>query len=330
MIRIFRYSPEAVFNTFDGVTIPPILTPMDTPNSFKNMSTRPPWEIMDGSGLNVPRLRGSEVYTVGGKYQSRAYWETCQYMLGALSRVNSGGTAPWGTDQKLNDLASGSIDFAYTYDDLTYRYGRNTGCKVASATISASNQHDAPFLMLDYDFVGSTPLPNAYGGTAPTVTDIPTPALTAYPANPITFQECAFKFNGTTNNLFDRFSIKIENKVKAYYDNSHFPNRIHCKGRKVTLTVHLLLQSATDPRDTYYEAVAAISAGLSVTFTNPALGGGHTIHEAIKFDFKSNSFVDAVNEDMILDEDAYDEVTAVAYLDTGASTDFAITYTAES
>lgn len=330
MQRIFRYSPEAVFNTFDGVTIAPQLTPMDVQGGFKNMSTRPPWRIMDSSGQNVPRLTGSEIYTVGTKYTSRAYWETVQYMVGALTRVNTGQTAPWGTGELPGDLASGTIDFAYTDSTNAFRYGRNTGCKVGGATISCGNNPESPFLMLDYDFVGSTPLPNAYGGAAPTISDIPTPGLTSYPSTPITFQECVFTYEGATFNLFDKFSIKFDHKLKPYFDNSRFANRIHLKGRTVTLSAHILFTNSTSPRDAYYEARAAITSGIALQFTNPALGVGHTIHEKIKFNFNSNVFVDGVDEEMVIDEDAYSEITAVAYLDTTATTDFAITYTPES
>jgi len=325
--RIFRFAPEATYATYDGTTIPPIVLPMDTANSFSPMTQRQFWELMDGSGLNVPRLRGSEVQGVAGRLQTRGYWESVQYLAGWASRVNAAQTAPWGTDQKPNDLASATADFGFTFDDDSYKRLRYLGCKVPDATISSSNAPNNPFLMFDYSLLGSKPIPNAYviGDTAIDATAFPEPALTDYPVAPLTFQECVFTAYGAARPYFDSFSIKISNKVKAYCDNGRFANRVHCRGRRVTLTVHPLLQVATDAR-LKYEAVQALGA-LSIEFTNPVIPGGMTTPDKLKFDFRSKTFLDSVAEEMILDEDAYSTWTATAFLDTAAGDDFAITWT---
>lgn len=331
MRRIFRGTAEQVFGVYD--TSSPAYhsyLPMDTANNFKPMTMRPRWSLQDPSGQNVARLTGSEVVGVQGKLTTRSYWESAQQWCLWPSRVNSGATLPWPNDQKQYDLASQTLDFGYTYDDDSLKRKRYLGCKVPTARFTCSNDPSNPFLNLDYDIIGSIPQGNPVDSSSdPDSTAFPDMVTGDYPLSPLTFQECVFSSYHTSanavNNYFDRFSITITNRVKAYYDNSRFPNRIHCRGRTVTLSVHPLLQVATDAR-LKYEAVQTLGA-TTIEFTNPVLGGGNTTYDKLKFNFRSQSFLDSINEDMILDEDAYVEWSATAYLDTSAGDDFTITYT---
>ncbi len=243
--------------------------------------------------------------------------------------MNAGQTTPWVTDQLPNDLASCSFDFAYSYDDNSFNTRLYTGNKVGRAQFSCKNDPSDPFLHFDYDLMGMSCIPNPItGGSYPNGSAVP-PASPAFPAAPLTFQECVFHDYHTSSNannpFFDSFSISIQNMVKPYFDNGRTANRIHCRGRTVTLTAHPLLQVATDHR-TLWEAVTAMGA-CSFLFTNPTKPGGHTTFDTLKFDFRSTTFLDSVNEDMILDADAYTTISATAYLDSGSGDDFAITFT---
>jgi hypothetical protein len=117
MRRNFRFSTESVAGTRDATPAFSGYIPMDTPNSFRPMTSRPFWNIMDGSGRNVPRLRGSEVIQVSGNLNNRLYWENAQYLASWATRVDTTGAVPWTTDQKYLDLASATVDFGWTFDD---------------------------------------------------------------------------------------------------------------------------------------------------------------------------------------------------------------------
>jgi hypothetical protein len=319
MRRIFRATTESVFGTFDSSPAGQDYIPMDTPNSFKPMTTRPVWTIRDGSGPNIPYLRGSEILQVQGKLTTRLYWETVQYWATWMTRINSAQTSPWATNQKHYDYASKTLDFGYTYDDETMKRMRYLGCKPgANVTFTASNAPENPFLTLDMDIFGQKPVPNVYTTDAtPTATDFPEPTGSQLPTNPIVFQECQFTYANTINDLFDRFTVTIASMVRPYFDNGRIANRIHCRGRTVTLSCHPLLQVVTDPR-LKYEAQQAIG-NCKLVFSD---GGTHTL----TFDFRSNSYLDSINEDMVLDEDAYTDFTATALLDTGPGDDFSISF----
>lgn len=334
--RIFRWATESVFAARDGSPAGTFYLPMDTPNSYRPQQTRPMWAIRDGSGLNVPRLTGSEIVRGGGNLSTRIYWDqgVAQYLVPWLSRVNAGSTTPWPTDQKPSDYASASIDFGYGFVDDTIAREALLGCKPGpSVSFSCAATPENPFLMMSCDIIGATPIPNVYaiGGSAPTSGAFPDPALTAIPALPLTFQECIWTSHVTGSsvayNLFDRFSISISSIVAPYFDNGRTANRIHCRGRSVTLTVHPRLDAALEGRRAFYEAVLALGA-CTIEFTNPALPGGHTTHDKLNFNFRSQSFLNSVTEDMILDADPYTEWTSTAYLDTSPGDDFLITYTA--
>jgi hypothetical protein len=318
MLRIFRALTESTMGSTLGPPAMSSYLPMDTPNSFRPLTSRPFWNLTDGSGLNVPRKRGSEVIAVGGKLNTRMYWEVIKQYAMWMSRINSAQNSPWVTTEPATDYASQTIDFGYTFDDNSWKRYRYLGCKPGATVRFDSNNDPAnPFLTFDADILGTKPIPNVYTPDVaidPAAFPIPTP--NQVPIDPLTFQESTFIAYGTPLPYYDRFSIAINSRSKAYYDNGRFPNRVRMRGRTVTLTVHPLLQVATDAR-ARYEAVMALGA-MSINFTKGV--------QSLTFDFRSQSFFDNVAEDMILDEDAYVEWTATAILDGTTGDDFTITY----
>ncbi len=320
MIRNFRWTEEAVWGTYASMGTSYRL-PMDAPGNFKLMTTRPFWALRSGSGMNIPRKRGSSITAIGGQLTHRQYWDAPDIALWHNRIV--GGTAPWTTDQRNTDLASATVDFDYSYDDLTFKYMRYTGCKPGqNVKLDCKNDPSNPFLMFTTDILGGHVIPNPEGtGTSLNATTFPPGDESNIPKNPVTFQECVITGLGGTLSHVDGFTVSINNLVKPYYDNASYPNRITMNGRTVTMSLHLHLQAATDPRYTFYESVAALGA-LHIVFTNPAATG-----QTLTIDFRSKLFADGLDEEMILDDDAYTTVSATAHLDSGTGDDFLISVT---
>lgn len=318
MKRFLRFASESVYATRDGSPAFTCYDPQDGAGAFKAISGRPMWNIQDNA-QNIPRIRGSEVYSVAGAWSGRIYWENYKIALWPL-RVNSAQTSPWATDQRPGDLASATIDFGYSYYDLTVKRKGYLGCKIGSGwEFSCSNDPSNPHLMFRYDVVGSKPITNAI--TADTALDsgtFPEPTNSDIPVLPLSFYQCVFTSQGAAIPYFDRFSIRGAQKMKPYYDSTRFVNRVSHTGRVVTLTAHMRLDVANDPR-TRYEAITALGT-TTLVFTKP--GAANTL----TMNFRSKTYLDQVDEEMPMDDDAYSSITATAYLDTTPGDDFTITY----
>jgi hypothetical protein len=315
--RYMRFNSEAAFNTRAGSPVVTFFDPMDGDNAFVNLSTRPMWDLRDPGG-NIPRQRGSEVYSVGGDWSGRVTKENYQLLLW-LNRVNAGQTTPWINDQRPGDLASATLDFAYTdyLGAIAYQYW--TGCKIGQRwQLSMSANPQDPFLHFQYSILGSTPVPNAItGGTALTSVTFPPPTYTQLNTTPLSFFASTFTLGGATMNLFDRITITGNQICKPYFDNNRFANRISHNGRTVTLVAHLRRDAATDPR-TRYEALTQLGA----TSLAWALPSSHTL----TLNFRSKSYTDSVGEEFTMDNDDYSTLTATAFLDSGTGDDFSVVY----
>ena len=323
MKRFLRVTAEQVYGTYDSSSPAfALYDPQDDDNSFKVMTSRPQWSIRDPA-LNVPRVRGSEVYAVGAQWSGKMYWENYKFAYLPL-RVNSGQTTPWPTDQRPNDLASVTCDFGYSYYDLTLKRMRGLGMKIGNSwEFSARSDPANPFLRFRYDMVGSKTQPNAITTTtgvdeAPDSSAFPEPAYADLPVLPLTFYQAAISSHSTTLSYVESFSIRGQQMFKPYYDNSRFVNRISHQGRTVTLTFNLRLDG-NDLRYSYYEAITAIGA-TTITFTKP--GTANTL----TFNFRSKSYIDQLDENFPLNEDSYASVSATAFLDSSPGDDFTIAY----
>lgn len=323
MNRFLRVTAEQAYGVFD--TTSPAFAyyiPMDGPGTFKPSTARPFWNLRDPKS-NVPRARGSEVYAVGGVWTGRHYWD--QPTLAMLTnRINSGLTTPWPTNCKATDLPSVTLDFGWSYYDLTLKRARYLGCKIGESwELSCGNDPSNPFLNYSYPWIGSKSQPNAITTTesvdlAPTALEFPEPDEDDYPDLPLSFFQCVFTTQGAAVDYFDRFTIRGQQMCKGYYDSKRFLNRISHNGRTVTLTAHLRLDAANDPR-TRYEALTALGA-TTIVFTKPA------DTETLTLNFRSQSYLDSVDEETPLDDDSYTTMSATAFLDGTAGDDFTITY----
>jgi hypothetical protein len=308
--RFLRITPEAVAGTFDG-TATGIYIPMDTSNQFKPMTKASYLTIMDASGLNVPRLRRLTALAFGAQLRTRLYMSQAATLLGwAMQRVDSGQTAPWTTDQLPNDLASATVEFAYSYaNNATLRRKRYLGTKVLDWSLEASNSPDDPCLYLTLTLAALVGQSNPVDSSSdPNATAFPAPALTDFPTNVVCLQDLALSI-GTSRTKFDRVQVRGQNKARAYFDGGKLANRIRCNGRTVTWGAHLRLDSTPDDR-AHYEAVTTLGTGSLVGTVG------------------ANTFtLNMHGQDLSQDDDPYYQLGMTTLLDTSAGVDLTLTTT---
>lgn len=320
MNRFLRFTPEATFGTFASASTAKVYVPLDGSNGFKPLIQRPVWGIRHPA-KNVPWLRGTEVYSLSGQWTDRHYWEHPDVLLW-VNRVIGADDFPWENNQRDGDGASATIEYAYSEFDGTLDRHRYTGMKIGESwEASVKNDPANPFLNFNYSLLGSIALPNPVsGGTAPDSTAFPAPACESdYPAEPLTFWQMAFTYEGNTMEFFDSITIRGRNVVTTHFDSKRYVNRIHHHGRTVTLTARMRLEFSNDPR-AVYEAQTALG-DCRITFTRPSPA------DVISIDFRDEARVESIDEEHPIDADGYTTVTATAHLDCGDGDDFKITYT---
>jgi Phage tail tube protein len=311
--RYLRLTEEAAYGTFPGSPVS-IYPRLSGPNAFVHMTNPDFFEVMDGSGLNVPVLAGTATTAVSGQLTTELTYTQAAILLGAgCTRINAGQTAPWTTTELPNDLASFAADFAYQpFDSTTYQKKRFLGCKANSVKLTGSK--DQPKMMLSMGITGSTPQGNSYDASSdPTFSN---QALSSYPTDVVLFQHLKSgftAFGGSVTN-FDSVSIEFQNLLKPYWDEGRFCNALRLGGRRITVNANLRLKSAGSDRTRYENNT---KGALQLVFTN----GTNTI----TFNFESQCYLKPIREDFPLTEETYYQATYNVLLDQSAGTDFALT-----
>lgn len=315
MKRSLTLTQEAVFGTYHSASPVAIHLRLDQPNSCKIMTTPEFWSIMSGSGFAVPALYGSQTSGLAMTLSTPLHYSQASFLLGwALTRI-SGGTSPWTTSEINGDLASCTGDLIWTNADGTERTKRFLGCKVATLQLSASRE--SPVMRCQLGLVASTPQGNSFDSSSdPTLTD---PADTTFPTDPVLFQHLrgGLTLNNVARSNFQSIGFSVQNRVKAYFDESRFANLIRFNGRSTTLTGHSRLKATPDDR-TSFENAATLSSANTVVFTN----GTHTITLTLN----AQNYFGAINESFPLDEEIYYDWTVQNLLDASAGSDFTFTY----
>jgi hypothetical protein len=314
MKRSLRLTEEAVFGTYaSGGTA--IYIRLDQPDAFQVMTTPEFWTIMSGSGFAVPALYGTETTGLAATLSTPLHYSQASFLMGwALSRINSGQTAPWVTTEIAGDLASVTADYIFTNVDGTERTKRFLGCKVVTFQLSGSR--DANVMRLSLGLVASTPQGNSYDSSVdPTLSD---PADTVFPVDPVLFQHARghLTLNNTARSNFQSLQFSCQNRVKAYFDESRFANLIRFNGRSTTLSGNSRLKATPNDRATY-EAGTTLPTN-TLAFTN----GTHTVTLTLN----SNNYFARIGEQFPLDEEIYFGWTLQNLLDTTATTDFTFSY----
>jgi hypothetical protein len=287
---------------------------MDRPNVFRPMGSPNLWRIVDGTGLNVPALTGSATFKVAGSLSVRLCASQAPFLMGwAGTRVNSTRTSPWSTDQLPNDLASCTLDFGWSKADLSMKRQRSLGVKVAKATLRSQASETDPFVYLDLDLIGMVLQGNAIDGSQdPTADAFPEPTQSQLASDYFYHnhsRQGLFIGGETPRSQYERTALTITNKVKAYFDEDHFANRVRCNGRVVQLMSRNLLNPTPDDRATF-EAVNNLGA-CALTYDNGT--------NSMTVNLNGQNYIDSVGEDLVLDDDNYYDLNFTAHLDPNAT-----------
>jgi hypothetical protein len=317
MKRFIRLTQEAAFGTYNAAGTA-ISIRLSSPNAFSVMTDPEFWEVMDGSGLGVPVLQGSQTSALAATLTTELCYSQAQFLLGwAVQRINAGQTSPWTTTELPNDLASCTIDFAWSqFDTATMRRKRFLGAKVASLRLSGAR--DNPKVMCTMGLVASTPQGNSFdSSTDPTSVDFPEPALTAYPSDVVLFQHMRGQVSvgGASRSNFESWELNVQNTMNPYFDESRFANAIRLGGRRITASSRFRIKSTVDDRTTYENATVQ-AAQLAWTNTT------HTI----TMNLNSQNLIRPFKEDLPLDREIYASIGLQVLLDQAAGTDLTFTY----
>jgi hypothetical protein len=314
MQRFLRITEESTFGTFNNGGAQ-IYVRLSGDNAFLPMTDPEFWTVMDGSGLGIPAVYGSATSSNTSTLTTEITFTQANFLLGwAIQRVNSAQTSPWTTAELPNDLASCTLDFAWSqFDTTALKTKRYLGCKVSSLGLSCSKE--SPKLMATFGVTGGTPQGNSFDSSSdPTLT---APALTVYPTDVVTFE--MLKGNVTiataARTNYENFSLNVANVLVPYWDESRFPNAIRLGGRTVTASSKWRLKSTVLDRNTYEQAVQQSAV---YEFINAA-----ATHN-ITFNFNTNGYISSYKEDSPLQREVYYAWSYASYLDPVAGSEIAL------
>ena len=265
------------------------------------------WEVIDGSGLAEPVLFGTQTAALAATLTTEVTYTQASFLIGwALQRINTGQTAPWTTTELPNDLASCTIDFAWSqFDTTTMKTKRYLGCKPGGLTLTGSR--DAPKLMMTMPIIGSTPQGNPYDSSVdPTLTE---PALTVFPTDVAVFQHLKGNFTiaGASRSNFENVTVTVNNTLVPYFDESRYANAIRLGSRRSTITTRFRLKSTVSDRVTYETATPQAA---ELTWNN----GTHSI----VLNYNSQNQINTYKEDIPLDREVYYAYGLAGHLDQTA------------
>jgi hypothetical protein len=315
MQRFLRITEEAVFGTYNAAGTN-IYVRLSGDNAFLPM-TDPDWySVMDGSGLGVPVIYGSATSSNTATLTTELTYTQASFLLPwAMQRINTGQTVPWPTGELPNDLASCTIDFAWSqFDTVVLKTKRYLGVKCAACGLSGAK--DQPKMMLTLSLVGSTPQGNTFDGSSdPGLT---APALTVYPTDVVRFQDLKgnMTINSVSRNNFENFGFSCQNVLVPYWDESRYPNAIRLGGRAITSSIKWRLKSTVLDR-TAYESAAEQSAQFE--FINAAAT------HSVTMNFNNNGYISKYREDSPIQRESYYDYNFASYLDQAAGTDMTLT-----
>lgn len=297
--RYLRLTPEVTWGTYNGAGTP-IIVDLDQANSYTVRKKPMRTTTRSAGSKNVNRRTQSNKYGLGGGLNFICYGSQ-------MAALASWFTAAPGS---VATLPSMTVDFALVMEDgaPTTVYSRHLGVQVQQAQLGCSEQD--PILRAALTLVGGSE-------TAITITDFPEPALTAYPTDAwYVLEHLAGGLTiASSRTEFAGFSCTIKNILDVCFFESTTPTRIRYCGRDVTWSVPVIYKTAADRAA--LEGVTAVSG--TALFTN----GSHTL----TFAMETENFFDDV-ADSLDDNKAFREtLNLTAFLDTTATTDFAITGT---
>jgi hypothetical protein len=310
--RYLTITQEAAFGTYAGAGAA-INIRLSSAGAFSPMEKPDFYTVMDGSGLGVQVLAGSQTCTLAGTLTTELTYSQAAFILGwACTRINTAQTLPWVTTELAGDLPSCTIDYGRSFFDTgVFHQHRYTGVKVASLGLSASK--DSPKLMATIGLVGSTYQGNPFDASSdPTNT---APALTTYPTDLVVFQQLKgnVKIANVARSNFDSFNLTLTNKVKPYWDESRFANAIRLGGRSLTISSRYRKKSTVDDWTPLFN-VTPLIATTQWKFDNST--------HSITFGMGAASYLSSLDEESPIDEEHYYTIALMNQLDQTAAADF--------
>ena len=244
------------------------------PNSFSVQADPKYTDISFGGGEDILVESLSDTMDVKGTLKTVLYPTQANLLLNwALTRINTGQTAPWTTTEPPGDLASASVYHAYQRSDGTLRRTRYAGGKVAKLTLTGSR--NAPVWNAQLDLIFSKQIGNTYDASSdPDATEFPLPQDTDLPMGPYMFSETSGGLligsgAGTVRTQYETLTLTVTNMIDARPFESRFVQVAAFRGRRATLDSVLRLKSTPDDR-TAFESSAAQRAQLTITKASPA------------------------------------------------------------
>jgi hypothetical protein len=274
--------------------------------------------VMYGGGYNVEVDTVSDKTEVKGTLKTGLCYSQANFLLGAaLSKINSGQTAPWTTTEPPNQFASVWIDHAVWRDDLgTYKRTAYPGMKFDAGSLAVSE--DGQRMMASFDLIGSKYQGNTFDSSVdPTSTEFPQPTDAEYPTDYVLFihsnqalliDAVAFlkykslNFSWQTNHVVDYFANRFVQQMRSW-------------GRKLKLDSDVHLVASPDFRAAFQTLAAK---AVSLAFTNTT--------NTLTFNFQGKARIEGLDDDLPLGTNYQRKLSLGSRFDTTAGTDFAFTF----
>lgn len=314
-MQYLRVTEEAAFGVYNaaGVAVYPRLS---SAGAFGRMEKPEFWTIMDGSGLGVQALSGTQTMALEGNLVTELGPTLAAVMMPwACTRINAAQTVPWTTTEVKNDLASMTFDYLVTDFSRNDVRIRNLGGKCSSLGLTCSR--DQPKLTATFGIMASTPQPNGFdSSTAPTALDFPEGDCASAPQDCYLFQQMAGQVTvlGAARTNFDSFSMQLTNNLKPYFDENHFANAIRLGGRSLVVNLRCRLKATPDDWASYKQGTVGTS---SFEFVN----GTHSLTIAMG----AKCYINQIDQESPIDAEPYYTITLVNQLDPATCTDFSVT-----
>jgi hypothetical protein len=249
-------------------------------NSFTAYAKPVIEEIAYGGGFATTSEAVSDHYEAVGTLKTKLYpWQASMLLGLALTRINSGQTAPWTTTEPGGDLASASFYHATRVSDGSYKCNLFSGGKVTSVKIEVSRGSTTAMLTLGLVFSKSwgnsmdgTTDPTIGSWTAPSGTTagaFPAPTEAQYPLSPYTFKQTAAGLviatsGSTARTEYEDLSVSVDNAVDARWFEQSYRQIVQFLGRKSGLETTLYYKPTPDDIS-HFEGIAVHAASLVFT-----------------------------------------------------------------
>jgi hypothetical protein len=245
------------------------LVPLIESNSFSMVEDPVFTEIAYGGGQDIVADFVADSRECKGSLSTLAYPALSAFLHScAITRVNTGQTLPYVTDQPPGDLVSFTAYHMIRGRDGVFIPYSYPGIKIGK--LGGSVSRSDPKWKLKLELVGMKEYPNASDSSAAFTPPAP-PTEAQYPKGPYTFSHTSGNvlLGGTARVRYSSLDYTITNKLNPESFESKWVQSNAALGREADANLDLQLLSTTDLRATYQ---ALTNQGFSIEANN----GTHT------------------------------------------------------